>query len=104
MLHLRLPVGGSELDITRIDVGIVGWHSRLVGGPLTTNLHDDLIFTATASNVFPALNVTVGSLAWSIHDDDDPIMTFDMHSDSTTCLGLAFRSLINILCGRRTAL
>ncbi|KAI6156933.1 hypothetical protein BKA82DRAFT_541657 [Pisolithus tinctorius] len=55
MLHSRLPVGGSEHES---DVGLVDWHSRLVCVPLTTNLHDDLIFTATASNVFAALNVT----------------------------------------------
>ncbi|KAI6156825.1 hypothetical protein BKA82DRAFT_28091 [Pisolithus tinctorius] len=99
MLHLRLLVASLSLAaaswaIHESDVGVVDWHSRLVGVPLKTNFHDDLILTAIASNAFAALNATDGSFgghgavySWrSIHDDNDPIIAFDVYDDSSTCL------------------
>ncbi|KAI6156842.1 DUF1620-domain-containing protein [Pisolithus tinctorius] len=92
MLHLRLLVASLSLAaaswaLHESDVGVVDWHSRLVGVPLKTNFHGDLILATTASNVFAAINATDGSLAWrSIHDDDDPIMAFEVYDDSNIAL------------------
>ncbi|KIO01005.1 hypothetical protein M404DRAFT_28994 [Pisolithus tinctorius Marx 270] len=54
--HLDYPAA------RRVAVGVVDRDFRLVGVPLKTNFHDDLIFTAIASNVFAALGATDGSL------------------------------------------
>jgi len=50
------------------DVGIIDWHTKLVGVPLVGShntapvFHGDFILTATASNVLAALNTTDGSI------------------------------------------
>ena len=87
------------------DVGVVDWHTKLVGVPLVGSqntapvFHGDLILTATSSNVLAALNATDGSIGtfplchpyavngyravWrSIHDEDDPILAFKIHDSS----------------------
>lgn len=54
------------------EVGIVDWHTKLVGVPLYTSpltkpvFHNDTVLTATSNNVLAALNVTDGSIgpAW----------------------------------------
>ncbi|KAL4079874.1 hypothetical protein V8B97DRAFT_656854 [Scleroderma yunnanense] len=85
------------------DVGVVDWHTKLVGVPLVDSqhtapvFHEDLILTATSSHVLAALNATDGSIVWrSIHDDEDPILAFKIHDSAVASLsgpgGATFRS------------
>ncbi|KAF8554252.1 DUF1620-domain-containing protein [Imleria badia] len=70
------------------EVGIVDWHTKLVGVPLTKPVfRDDTVLTATSNNVLAALNATDGSIVWrSIHDAQDAIMAFKVHDDSVYAL------------------
>ncbi|KAF8439746.1 DUF1620-domain-containing protein [Boletus edulis BED1] len=75
------------------EVGIVDWHTKLVGVPMYAShltkpvFHEDTVFTATSNNVLAALNATDGSIVWrSIHDAQDAIMGFKVHDDSLYAL------------------
>ncbi|KAF9241301.1 hypothetical protein BU15DRAFT_87236 [Melanogaster broomeanus] len=75
------------------EVGIVDWHTKLIGVPLYHSqltapvFHDDLVLTATSNNMLAALNVTDGSIVWrSIYDFGDPILGFRVHDDSISSL------------------
>ncbi|KAI5999030.1 hypothetical protein EDC04DRAFT_2584429 [Pisolithus marmoratus] len=87
LLVASLSLAAASWALHESDVGVVDWHSRLVGVPLQNTFHGGLVLTATASNVFAALNATDGEIVWrSIHDDDDPIMAFDVYDDSNVAL------------------
>ncbi|KAI5994746.1 hypothetical protein EDD15DRAFT_2547193 [Pisolithus albus] len=87
LLVASLSLATAGWALHESDVGVVDWHTRLVGVPLQTTFHGDLILTATASNVFAALNATDGSIVWrSIHDDDDPVAAFDVYDHSNVAL------------------
>ncbi|KAH7906600.1 hypothetical protein BJ138DRAFT_1015952 [Hygrophoropsis aurantiaca] len=75
------------------DVGVVDWHKELIGVPLHESIHtapvfhEDLILTATKSNVLAALNTSDGTVVWrSIYDAADPILLFKIHGNSVTSL------------------
>ncbi|KIJ64207.1 hypothetical protein HYDPIDRAFT_112159 [Hydnomerulius pinastri MD-312] len=75
------------------EVGIVDWHTKLIGVPLYNShhtapvFHDDLVVTATSSNVLAALNGTDGSVVWrSIYDAEDPLLGFKIHDTSISSL------------------
>lgn len=61
----------SSWALHESEVGIVDWHTKLIGVPLYNSqhtapvFHDDLVLTATSSNILAALNVSDGSIgAW----------------------------------------
>ncbi|KAH7927025.1 DUF1620-domain-containing protein [Leucogyrophana mollusca] len=75
------------------DVGVVDWHSKLIGVPLHGSIHiapifhDDLVLTATSNNVLAALNTSDGAIVWrSIYEAADPIMLFKIHGNTVTSL------------------
>ncbi|KAG6330871.1 hypothetical protein ID866_8220 [Astraeus odoratus] len=75
------------------DVGVIDWHTKLVGIPLYGDqntapvFHDDLILTATSGNVLAALNATDGSIVWrSIYDNNDRISAFKIHDRAVSSL------------------
>ncbi|KAN0080356.1 Protein of unknown function (DUF1620) domain containing protein [Tylopilus felleus] len=85
------------------EVGIVDWHTKLVGVPLYTSpltkpvFHNDTVLTATSNNVLAALNVTDGSIVWrSIHDTRDAIMGFKVHDDRVYALSEPAGSTLRI--------
>ncbi|KAG6865380.1 hypothetical protein C0991_003083 [Blastosporella zonata] len=90
------------------DVGVLDWHKFLVGVPLVaapvtapsfhaldsvayadSNLTEnpEIIYTATANNVFAALNPKDGSVVWRhIYQKDDRIMGYYRHSNLVATL------------------
>ncbi|KIJ13017.1 hypothetical protein PAXINDRAFT_163784 [Paxillus involutus ATCC 200175] len=75
------------------EVGIVDWHTKLIGVPLHNSqltapiFHHDLVLTATNNNVLAALNATDGTIVWrSMYDAEDPILGFKTHDDSISSL------------------
>ncbi|KAI6097855.1 hypothetical protein F5141DRAFT_1011125 [Pisolithus sp. B1] len=87
LLVASLSLATASWALHESDVGVVDWHTKLVGVPLQNTFHGDLILTTTTSNVFAALNATDGSIAWrSIHDDDDPVVAFDVYDHSNVAL------------------
>ncbi|KAH7882607.1 hypothetical protein F5I97DRAFT_2067794 [Phlebopus sp. FC_14] len=85
------------------EVGIVDWHTKLIGVPLLDSahtqptIHDDLVLTATSNNVLAALNVTDGSIVWrSIHQEEDNIFGFKVHDSTVSTLSGPGGSMLRI--------
>lgn len=78
------------------EVGIVDWHTKLVGVPLYTSqltkpvFRDDLVLTATSNNVLAALNATDGSIGLlgfflRVSDHDLDYCSLEKHTRCSRC-------------------
>ncbi|KAK2467678.1 hypothetical protein APHAL10511_000533 [Amanita phalloides] len=66
------------------DVGVVDWHTPLIGAPATApRFHRGLVLASTTANVLAALHPANGSLAWRfLFDPQDNIIAFDHDSQT----------------------
>ena len=66
LLRCLLSLAVFALGVRAIhesEVGIVDWHTKLVGVPLSKPVfRDDIVFTATGNNVLAAINATDGTI------------------------------------------
>ncbi|KAL0953048.1 hypothetical protein HGRIS_007249 [Hohenbuehelia grisea] len=95
-----LLLGQSVWSLHESEVGIVDWHKKLVGVPLTaspatapvfhrvgTDTTRSIVLTATSSNVLAGLNPANGSVAWRyIYDSKDVITTFHAYQNIVASL------------------
>ncbi|KAJ7065423.1 hypothetical protein C8F01DRAFT_1125582, partial [Mycena amicta] len=81
-----------SLAIQEADVGVIDWHTKLVGVPLAPPIiqhgsKGSVIIVPTASNVLAALNASDGSVAWRyVFDDSDGIANIRVDSDFVAAL------------------
>ncbi|KAJ7803218.1 DUF1620-domain-containing protein [Mycena olivaceomarginata] len=84
------------LAIHESDVGIIDWHKKLIGVPLTAPVFHhlaknetpgSLLLVPTASNVLAALNTTDGSVAWRyVFGAGDDIASLHVEGDVVVAL------------------
>ncbi|KAF7289031.1 hypothetical protein HMN09_01351100 [Mycena chlorophos] len=76
------------LAIQEADVGVIDWHTKLVGVPLAPPIihhssNGSVIIVPTTSNVLAALNAADGSVAWRyVFDAADGLANIRVDSDS----------------------
>ena len=95
LLSLSLLALGARA-IHESEVGIVDWHTKLVGVPLYTShltkpvFRDDTVLTATSNNVLAALNATDGSIGlfgfvFRVNDRDVDSCSLAKHTRRARC-------------------
>ncbi|TFK33104.1 hypothetical protein BDQ12DRAFT_658417 [Crucibulum laeve] len=92
-----LYVASTSWALHESDVGVMDWHKRLVGVPLTGSVataptfytagNKSLILTATNNNVLAALDSEDGSIAWRyLFEPEDRIAAFYKGADMVVTL------------------
>ncbi|KAF7309403.1 hypothetical protein MIND_00311100 [Mycena indigotica] len=91
-LFVVLLCGPLSLAIQEADVGVIDWHTRLVGKPLAPPVFhhvgsESVIVVPTASNVLAALNTSDGSIVWRyVFDQADGLVNVRVDSDFVAAL------------------
>lgn len=90
-LAFILPSAALQANLA----GLVDWHKPLIGRPLSSPTPPSFvdassgprILTLTERNVFAALHVCNGSIAWRhILEPSDPVVSYHVHEDSVLLL------------------